>query len=77
MGEDFYENSELAAKISTKQQNILGLDMKALCFEENDKLDVTEYTQAALVTACIAMERVLRERRTQTGCNSRSEPGRI
>ena len=36
--------------------------MKALCFEENDKLDQTEYTQAALVTVCLAMEHVLRER---------------
>ena len=31
-------------------------------FEENDKLDQTEYTQAALVTVCLAMEHVLRER---------------
>ena len=36
--------------------------MKALCFEENDLLDQTEYTQAALVTVCMAMEKVLRER---------------
>ena len=39
--------------------DFLKLDMKALCFEENDKLDLTEYTQAALVTTCLAMERVL------------------
>ena len=31
--------------------------MKALCFEENDQLDLTEYTQAALVTTCLAMEK--------------------
>ena len=36
--------------------------MKALCFEENDRLDQTEYTQAALVTVCLAMEQVLEER---------------
>lgn len=35
--------------------------MKALCFEENDKLDLTEYTQAALVTTCLAMEKVTEE----------------
>ena len=35
--------------------------MKALCFEENDKLDLTEYTQAALVTTCLAMEKVVEE----------------
>ena len=35
--------------------------MKALCFEENELLHQTEYTQAALVTVCMAMERVVRE----------------
>lgn len=36
--------------------------MKALCFEENDLLDQTEYTQAAMVTTCLAMTEVLMER---------------
>ena len=40
----------------------LGLDMKALCFEENNLLDQTEYTQAAMVTTCLAMTEVLMER---------------
>ena len=35
--------------------------MKALCFEENDLLDQTEYTQAAMVTTCLAMEACVRE----------------
>ena len=62
MGKDFYEQSETAAKVIDKATELLGIDMKALCFEENDKLDQTEYTQAALVTVCMAMEHVLRER---------------
>lgn len=62
MGKDFYENSETAARIVDRAGELLGLDMKALCFEENDKLDQTEYTQAALVTVCLAMEKVLAER---------------
>ncbi len=41
---------------------VLQLDMKALCFEENDKLDVTEYTQAALVTTCLAMTSVAEDK---------------
>ena len=28
----------------------LDLDMKELCFEQNDRLDFTQYTQAAMVT---------------------------
>ena len=62
MGKDFYEQSETARKVIDKATELLGIDMKALCFEENDKLDQTEYTQAALVTVCLAMEHVLRER---------------
>ncbi|WP_405370368.1 ACP S-malonyltransferase, partial [Phocaeicola sp.] len=37
----------------------LGIDMQQLCFEENDQLDQTEYTQAAMVTTSIAMTKVL------------------
>ena len=62
MGKDFYEQSETARKVIDKATELLDIDMKALCFEENDKLDQTEYTQAALVTVCMAMEHVLRER---------------
>ena len=62
MGKDFYEQSETARRVIDKATELLDIDMKALCFEENDKLDQTEYTQAALVTVCLAMEHVLRER---------------
>ena len=62
MGKDFYEQSETARKVIDKATELLDIDMKALCFEENDKLDQTEYTQAALVTICLAMEHVLKER---------------
>ena len=62
MGKDFYENSKMSAEVIDRASELLGLDMKALCFEENDLLDQTEYTQAALVTVCMAMEKVLRER---------------
>ena len=62
MGADFYEKGGTAKAIFDQAGEILGLDMKALCFEENDKLDLTEYTQAALVTTCLAMTRVVEER---------------
>ena len=50
MGKDFYENSELAKEIFDTATAELGLDMTKLCFEENEQLDQTEYTQAAMVT---------------------------
>lgn len=61
MGKDFYENSPLARDIYDRASECLELDMRALCFEENDLLDQTEYTQAAMVTTCLAMTAVLNE----------------
>lgn len=62
MGADFYENSESARELYDRAGELLDLDLKELCFEKNDKLDLTEYTQAALVTTCLAMTGVLKER---------------
>lgn len=62
MGADFYENSSLAKELYETAGEVLGLNMPELCFEENDRLDLTEYTQAALVTTCLAMTRVVRQR---------------
>lgn len=62
MGKDFYEHSESARAVFDQASELLGIDMKALCFEENDKLDLTEYTQAALVTTCLAMTKVVEEK---------------
>lgn len=62
MGKDFYENSETAKALYDKATELLDIDMKALCFEENDKLDLTEYTQAAMVTTSLAMTKVIEEK---------------
>ena len=62
MGKDFYDTFETAKTVYDSASTWLGLDMKALCFEKNDKLDLTEYTQAALVTTCLAMEKVVEEK---------------
>ena len=60
-GRDFYEQSKAAKEIFDQASELLGLDMAALCFEENDRLDQTEYTQAALVTTCLAMAGALED----------------
>ena len=61
MGQDFYEQTETGKRIFDKATQLMGFSMPQLCFEENDRLDITEYTQAAMVTASIAMMRVLEE----------------
>ena len=62
MGKDFYEQSPLAKEVFDKSCEILGQDMKHICFEENDLLDRTDYTQAALVTTCMAMTKEIMSR---------------
>lgn len=62
MAKDFYENSPEAAAVFDKASEMLGLDFRKLCFEENDLLNKTEYTQAAMVTACLAITRELEKR---------------
>lgn len=61
MGKDFYEQTETGKRIFDKATQLMGFSMPQLCFEENDRLDITEYTQAAMVTVSIAMMRVLEE----------------
>lgn len=62
MGKDFYENSALSEKVFDEASETLGLDMKELCFTKNDRLDLTEYTQVALVTTYLAITRELESR---------------
>lgn len=62
MGQDFYEQTSDAKEIFDKASEILGFSMQELCFEKNDRLDITEYTQPAMVTASIAMMKVFMER---------------
>ncbi|WP_428737268.1 ACP S-malonyltransferase [Sulfurimonas sp.] len=49
MGKDFYENSELAREMFEKASERIGVDFKALIFEENEKLNETAYTQPAIL----------------------------
>ncbi|MDY5576695.1 MAG: ACP S-malonyltransferase [Lachnospiraceae bacterium] len=62
MGKDFYNTYQCSKEVFDKATELLDLDMKALCFEENDNINITEYTQAALVTTSVAMLRVLEEK---------------
>ena len=61
MGQEFYEQTEVGKKVFDKASKLLGFSMPDLCFQENDRLNLTEYTQAAMVTVSIAMTKVLEE----------------
>lgn len=59
MGKDFYEKEPVSREIFELASHITGLDIPALCFEENDRLSITEYTQIAMVTVELAILKAL------------------
>ena len=62
MGQDFYEQTEIGKQVFDLATEILGFSVPELCFTKNDRLDITEYTQAAMVTTSIAMTKVMEEK---------------
>lgn len=61
MGKDFYENTEIGRQVFDRATELLGFSVPELCFEPNDRLDITEYTQAAMVTTSVAMLKVMED----------------
>ncbi len=49
MGQDFYNNSEVAREMFAKAGERIGVDFKELIFEENEKLGQTAFTQPAIL----------------------------
>lgn len=59
MGKEFYDYSPIAKEVFDQASEAVGLDLRALCFEENKDIDITEYTQVALLTTSVAIMKVL------------------
>jgi len=49
MGEDFFNNSDIAKNIFTEATKRTGIDFEELLFTENDNLEKTEFTQPAIL----------------------------
>lgn len=62
MGKDFYDNLPICREVYEKAGKAGGLDVAALCFEENDKINITEYTQIAMLATEVAILRALEEK---------------
>jgi [acyl-carrier-protein] S-malonyltransferase len=61
MGKDFYDNSSLAKEMIEKASQGVGFDFAHLLFEENDKLDQTEYSQPAILLVSLIAHRLFVE----------------
>lgn len=62
MGQNVYENSAVAKEVFEQASEAVGLDLKALCFEENDNINITEFTQVCLLTTSVAIMEELKTR---------------
>lgn len=62
MGKDFYETFEVSKAVYDQASSWLGMDVCELCFEENDRLDITRYTQVALLTTELAILKAVEEK---------------
>lgn len=61
MGKDFHERFAAARAVYDEASTAAGLDLAALCFGEDERLGLTEFTQPAILTTEIAMWRSLTE----------------
>jgi [acyl-carrier-protein] S-malonyltransferase len=59
MARDFFDASARARDVFAEASEAISFDLATLCFGDDPRLDLTEYTQPAIVTAEIAMARVL------------------
>ena len=55
MAKDFYDSFEDSKKVFDEADDVLDIELKKICFEENDDINKTEYTQPAMVAAEVAI----------------------
>lgn len=70
MAKDFYEQIPVSRKVIDKASQATGIDIPALCFQANEKINITEYTQIAMLAAEAAMLRALEERGGRSQVNA-------
>lgn len=62
MGKDFYEQIPVCREMFELAGKASGLDVVSLCFEENEQINITEYTQIAMLAAEVAMLKAVEEK---------------
>jgi malonyl CoA-acyl carrier protein transacylase len=67
MASDFYEHHAAARAVFEEASDALNYDVARLCFDDHERIHLTEFTQPAIVTAEIAMYRALQDQYGLTG----------
>lgn len=65
MGQELYNEYAVVRTVFDEASATLGYDVAELCFQENDKLHLTEYTQPAILTVSYALDQLLAEKGIQ------------
>jgi [acyl-carrier-protein] S-malonyltransferase len=61
MGKDFYEAFPVSREVFDLASKVTGLDIPKLCFEENEQLNQTEYTQVCMLAVEAAILKAVEE----------------
>lgn len=69
MGKDFYDQIAISRNAFMTASEVVGLDLEKLCFEENENINITEYTQIAMLVTEAAMLLALREKGIESDVN--------
>lgn len=59
MGKDFYDTYDICRKTYELASRASGLDVEQICFTENERIHITEYTQIAMLATEVAMLRAV------------------
>lgn len=70
MGKEFYDTYEECREVFEKASKVTGLDLAKLCFEEPEKINITEYTQIAMLTVSAAILRILKREGVKSDVNA-------
>lgn len=62
MGKEFYDTMQVCRDVFDLASEASGLDVAKLCFEENDQINITEYTQIAMLTTEAAIYAAIKEK---------------
>ncbi|MCD8090578.1 MAG: ACP S-malonyltransferase [Clostridiales bacterium] len=66
MGKELYDSFPVCREVFDSADKALGFEISKICFEEDDRLNITEYTQPAILTMSTAVLRLMEEK----GCKA-------
>lgn len=61
MGEDFYQQIPVSKEMFVLASKASGVDVERICFQENEEINITEYTQIAMLATEIAILKAIEE----------------